>query len=165
MDEDERFVRLNVDDDYEGGQWIGGEFFYRSKRQKTTQTKDQKIFGVFAGEDSSDEDRKGGKFSRKKEKMNYSKPVNFVSTGKVCSFHTIVLRIALQVIDWYWNVFYRFLARRLLSRSCTFRILPFQTRVISMLYGSAQTSIQKEMFCCRELYFGWILVVLPLRCS
>lgn len=83
MDEDERFVRLNVDDDYEGGQWIGGEFFYRSKRQKTAQTKDQKILGVFAAEDSSDEDRKGGRSSRKKEKMNYSKPVNFVSTGKV----------------------------------------------------------------------------------
>lgn len=32
MAEDEQpFERLHMDNDYEGGEWIGGEFFFKSK--------------------------------------------------------------------------------------------------------------------------------------
>lgn len=80
-------MRLSVDDDFEGGQWIGGEFFYRSKRQKTVQSAEDKLYGVFGAADSSDEEAGGGggggRSHRKKERSNFSKPVAFVSTGKV----------------------------------------------------------------------------------
>ncbi|GMH41867.1 hypothetical protein BSKO_09777 [Bryopsis sp. KO-2023] len=80
MEDDEQYVRLNMDNDYEGGEWIGGEFFYRSKRQKT-QTEDDKLYGVFAGNDSSDDERRGR--GPRKPLANYSKPVAFVSTGRM----------------------------------------------------------------------------------
>lgn len=62
-----------------GGQFIGNEFFFHNKRQKRQQTEDDRIYGIFADGDSSDEDRRG----RRRERADYSQPVSFVSKGQV----------------------------------------------------------------------------------
>ncbi len=40
--------RFDVDNDYEGGEYIEGEYFYRNKRFKKQQTAEDRIYGVFA---------------------------------------------------------------------------------------------------------------------
>ncbi|KAK6117166.1 hypothetical protein DH2020_049045 [Rehmannia glutinosa] len=81
MDEYQEMERFGMDNDYEDDQWIGGEF-YGKRRQKRTQTKD---------DDSDLDDRSGSKKRRKdlSKKIDYSKPVNFVSTGSVMPSHEI----------------------------------------------------------------------------
>lgn len=32
--DEQEHERLDVENDFEGGEWIGGEFFYQNKRQK-----------------------------------------------------------------------------------------------------------------------------------
>ncbi|CAA0832945.1 Septin and tuftelin-interacting protein 1 homolog 1 [Striga hermonthica] len=86
MDEYQEMERFGMDNDYEDGQWIGGEFYGR-RRQKRTQTKDDVLYGVFASGDS-DSDSYEGLGSKKRRKdlsksTDYSKPVSFVSTGSV----------------------------------------------------------------------------------
>jgi tuftelin-interacting protein 11 len=39
MDEEQANERFDVDNDYEGGQWIGGEFFHAGKRRKRQQVR------------------------------------------------------------------------------------------------------------------------------
>ena len=51
LDEEQHYERLDMDADYEGGEFIGGEFFHRGKRQRKQQTAEERIYGVFA-EDS-----------------------------------------------------------------------------------------------------------------
>ncbi|KAL6581749.1 hypothetical protein OROMI_005763 [Orobanche minor] len=83
MDEYQEMEKFGMDKDYEDGQWIAGEF-YGKRRQKHTQTKDDVLYGVFASGDSdSDYEGSGSKKRRKNlsKKTDYSKPVNFVSTG------------------------------------------------------------------------------------
>lgn len=84
MDEDQEMERFGMDNDYDDGQWIGGEFFYRKRKEKPTQTKDDVLYGIFA-EDSDDESS-----SRKRKKdrdfgrqADLTKPLNFVSSGTV----------------------------------------------------------------------------------
>ena len=77
--DDEQRERLDMENDFEGGVEIGGEFFYQSKRQKRQQTKDDQLYGVFA-EGSSDEEDRRRKLGRKPA-ADYSKPVGFVSSG------------------------------------------------------------------------------------
>lgn len=79
-DEEQHNERFDVDNDFEGGEWIGGEFFYRNKRQKRQQTEEDRIYGVFA-ENSSDEE--GGRRGRRGDgtKADLTKPVAFVSKG------------------------------------------------------------------------------------
>lgn len=80
MDDDQQYERLDVDKDYEGGQWIGGEFYHQGKRQKRGQTKEDQLYGVFKDTDSDDDyrGRKGGQGGGKKD---YTVPVGFVSSG------------------------------------------------------------------------------------
>ena len=44
MDEFQHFERLDAEGDFEGGEWIGGEFVYRSKRRKAQQTADDRLY-------------------------------------------------------------------------------------------------------------------------
>ncbi|CAN0374531.1 unnamed protein product, partial [Ectocarpus sp. 12 AP-2014] len=48
--------------DFEGGRWINGEYYYESQRKGQMQTEDDRILGVFQ-DGSSDEDE-----GRKKKK-------------------------------------------------------------------------------------------------
>ncbi|KAI3474995.1 hypothetical protein Pfo_030306 [Paulownia fortunei] len=86
MDEVQEMERFGMDNDYEDSQWIGGEF-YGKRRQKRAQTKDDVLYGVFASGDSDSDsyDGSGSKKRRKdpSKKTDYTKPVNFVSTGSV----------------------------------------------------------------------------------
>ena len=98
IDEDadgEQRMQFSTDPDFEGGQWIDGEFLYRSKRQKQNQTKDDMIYGVFQDNSDVDEDDEddltGGAAGRRRRKRRNDKdliskgdltrPVNFVSMG------------------------------------------------------------------------------------
>ncbi|KAL7147188.1 hypothetical protein ABFS83_06G091100 [Erythranthe nasuta] len=82
MDDNEEMEKFGMDNDYEDGQWIGGEF-YGTRRKKRSQTKDDILYGVFATGDSDSDSYEGsGSKKRKKDlnkKTDYSKPVNFVS--------------------------------------------------------------------------------------
>lgn len=83
MDEYQHMERFGTENDFEDGQWIGGEFYYKKRKEKRHQSKEDVLYGVFADSDSDDE----GSSSRKRRKDNstrdFSKPVNFVSTGTV----------------------------------------------------------------------------------
>ncbi|PNH02018.1 hypothetical protein TSOC_012032 [Tetrabaena socialis] len=81
----QHYERLDMERDYEGGQWVGGEFFYSKKRKKQTQSKDDQIYGVFADDSDSDGDRRGRRRDRgdRDGERDYTKPVGFVSSGKV----------------------------------------------------------------------------------
>lgn len=88
MDDYQEMERFGMENDYEDGQWIGGEFYYRKRKEKKQfQTKDDVLYGVFASGDS-DSDYEGSSSSKKRKKgllskPDLTKPVNFVSTGVV----------------------------------------------------------------------------------
>ena len=70
--------RFDMNNDYEGGQWIDGEYFYTNKRQKTVQTREDQLYGVW-GDSDSDEERHGRRGPRAKGDL--TRPVGFVSSG------------------------------------------------------------------------------------
>jgi tuftelin-interacting protein 11 len=39
MEEDQQYERFDVDNDFEGGEWIGGEFFATGRRRKRQQVR------------------------------------------------------------------------------------------------------------------------------
>eukprot|EP00271_Cylindrocystis_brebissonii_P018176 TRINITY_DN5039_c0_g2_i1.p1 TRINITY_DN5039_c0_g2~~TRINITY_DN5039_c0_g2_i1.p1 ORF type:complete len:915 (+),score=193.00 TRINITY_DN5039_c0_g2_i1:331-3075(+) len=85
MDERQHYDRFGVEDDYENGQWIGGEFYYSKQKEKRKQTADDNTYGIF---NESDSDNEGGGKRKRKDgglvgKADFTKPVNFVSKGNV----------------------------------------------------------------------------------
>eukprot|EP00953_Heterococcus_sp_UTEX-ZZ885_P037717 19361-Heterococcus_DN1.PRE.2 len=86
--DNEQRVAFTADNDYEDGRWIGGEFFARSEKRGRHQTREERLYGVFAdGEDDEDakfrqrkQDRKGGGGGRKRE-VDLTKPLNFVGSS------------------------------------------------------------------------------------
>ena len=82
MDEEQEYEAFNVDDDFEGGEWIDGEYYYKSKRRKRGQTKDEQIYGIFAGDASdSEDDRHGRRGLGISRRAKLAKPVGFVEGG------------------------------------------------------------------------------------
>lgn len=82
--DEERRMAFTAENDFEGGQWIGGEFYARSdKRGSHRQTKEDQLYGVFA----DDSDEESARFrERKKDRRqgggkggDLTKPLNFVS--------------------------------------------------------------------------------------
>ncbi|CAD5176132.1 unnamed protein product [Musa acuminata subsp. malaccensis] len=88
-DEYEGLERFGMENDYEGGEWIGGEFYYRRKKERPVQTREDAIYGTFAAGSSDSDSDGGGRHSWKRRKgdliskPDLSKPVHFVSTGTV----------------------------------------------------------------------------------
>eukprot|EP00898_Chlorokybus_atmophyticus_P006958 jgi/Chlat1/7263/Chrsp58S06898 len=82
--------RFGMENDYEGGKFIGDEFYFTKKRDKRKQTRDDQLYGVFNDSSDDDDGGKGGGRGRKRgrdtggqDRADYSKPIGFVSSGKV----------------------------------------------------------------------------------
>ena len=82
MDAHEHYERFDVDNDFEGGKWIDGEFFYTNKKRKRQQTKDEALYGYDSDLSDSERPRRG---RGEKTEADYSQPVGFVSSGVVKS--------------------------------------------------------------------------------
>ncbi|XP_024404039.1 septin and tuftelin-interacting protein 1 homolog 1 [Physcomitrium patens] len=82
MDEYQHYERFSMDNEYEDGIWIGGDFFARKPKAKKRQTKEEALYGV---DDSDSDYEEPGKKRRRgdNKKSDLTKPVSFVSTGTV----------------------------------------------------------------------------------
>lgn len=76
MDEEQRYEGFHLDNDFEGGQFIGDEFFFTKQKRKRQQTKEEAIYGYETDSDEEDGGRKGPR-----RKADYTKPVGFISSG------------------------------------------------------------------------------------
>ncbi len=83
MDDEQEHERFDVDNDYENGQFIGGEFYASGKRKKHQQTKEDQLYGVFAEGSDSDDDRRSKRGGMGGASKDFSRPVGFVSSGVV----------------------------------------------------------------------------------
>ncbi|KAK8628065.1 hypothetical protein V6N13_063777 [Hibiscus sabdariffa] len=78
--------RFGMENDFEDGQWINGEFYCKKRKERRTQTIDDVLYGVFASDSDSEHDGYSSSRKKRKEfgkKVDLTKPVNFVSTGTV----------------------------------------------------------------------------------
>ena len=82
MDDDQHMERFSMENEFEDGKWIDGEFFYGKQKRRKRQTKEEALYGV---EDSDSDYEDSGTRRRRGEKKrsDLTKPVSFVSTGTV----------------------------------------------------------------------------------
>lgn len=88
MDEYQHHERLTADADFEGGQWIGGEFVYKKRKAPRQQTEEDRLYGYQSSSSDDDGFTAGlGKKKKKKKRGDDSaalhKEVAFVSSGTV----------------------------------------------------------------------------------
>lgn len=80
---------FNMNGEFEGGQFIDGEFYYSSRRAAPTQSKDSQIYGIFDDEEeappSSFKSRRGGKLHAGADSVLSGGSIQFVSRGVVQS--------------------------------------------------------------------------------
>ena len=85
MDEYQQYERFDLDNDYEGGEFVGDEFIYRKKKEKARQTREQALYG----DDYFDSDDEGGprkrRRGREEDPADFSRPVSFRSVGVATS--------------------------------------------------------------------------------
>ncbi|CAM9318795.1 unnamed protein product [Ectocarpus fasciculatus] len=88
--DDEPRMQFSIDNDFEGGKWINGEFYYSKKKGGARQSKDDQLYGVFqdasSGDDSGGDSEGGGLGRRKRQRRGgggalsvKTRPVMFVS--------------------------------------------------------------------------------------
>ena len=84
-DQNEFRMSFTSENDFEGGQWIGNEFYFKSQKRVRAQTKEEQIYGVF---DHADDELVSKHRSRKRFALSgvqlsdgekYSKNINFVA--------------------------------------------------------------------------------------
>ena len=88
MDDENPNMPFSHDKDFEGGQWINGEFYGRARSRQNTQTKEDAIYGTFMGGSSDDEPRRGlgggrggGRGKRKGGIKETFQPIKFLGSG------------------------------------------------------------------------------------
>jgi tuftelin-interacting protein 11 len=97
-DEEEGSHRASfaTDNDYEGGQWIDGEFYATDTKRGQRQSKEEALYGVFGGGSSDEDERGGGKKGKRGTKRPRDKgsgggggggmaPMSFVSSSSTGS--------------------------------------------------------------------------------
>ncbi|KAL3695106.1 hypothetical protein R1sor_008757 [Riccia sorocarpa] len=83
MDEYQHMERFGMENDYIDGQWVGGEFFARKRKEKHNQTQEESLYGIFYESDSDEDSSKKRRRGDVLKKGDLTKPVAFVSTGVV----------------------------------------------------------------------------------
>lgn len=85
-DDDQPYAAMNMDADYEDGQFINGEFYAKGARKRKAQTAEQALYGIWAEDDEDDGGRRSGLGGGS---AALSKQVAFVSRGIVNNVDTV----------------------------------------------------------------------------
>lgn len=82
--DDEPRMKFSTENDFEGGQWIEGEFFSSGKKQSDRQSNDDRIYGVFQDTDSGDSGSDSDGESKRRMKLpRRNKPASSTSRSVV----------------------------------------------------------------------------------
>lgn len=85
MSDEQEYEPFNMERDFEGGRFVGGEFLHEGEKKKRRTTKEEAIYGSFLEGGSSEEEggggRKRGAKGGKNKPINLSAAPRFVSGG------------------------------------------------------------------------------------